>query len=83
MNKENKIKLTAIYKKYHLRDEYIGYAINNDPAYDTRSNIPICFVNSDLLPPGTYATAHANLYRIERETPTKRPVYPDSFTLIE
>lgn len=83
MNKEDKIILTNIYKKYHLRDDHIGYAINNDPDFDTRHNLPVCFVNSDALPDGTYGIIHASLYRIERETPTKIPVYPDAFTLVE
>lgn len=82
MNKEDKIRLSEIYKKYRLRDDYMAFAINKDLTFDTREYLPVRFVISEMLR-GEFAIVNVDLYRINRKSLTARPVYPDDFELVE
>ena len=84
MNKEEKANLTAIYKKYGLRDDVRIITINKDTSFDTSTNFYVTFVKSDRFAyEDEYATIHDHLYKVTRQSKTKCPVYPDDFTLIE
>lgn len=83
MNKEDKATLSAIYKKYQLREYLKVLAINNDLDFDNRRDFYITLTRSELLNDGKdYCTIHTNLYKVNKRG-AKRPVYPDDFTLIE